>query len=317
VDARVLSSFPTGKPFEAGSDMIQCKHCRKPVFKPAAPEHIRDCLKKKQEKAQKKKEAKEAKEAAQRKERNGGISPDPPVDADGRKTSIGRLAGGLDSAKKTSKKRKADGDAGPKKKRKKDEPKKTGRQKGPVDVERQCGVLMPNGQMCARSLTCKTHAMGLKRAVPGRSMRYDILLAQYQKKNHAKQHRAAMEASGPAPEDIEDPAEIDSEEERDTVMAAISNYYQEDPFTGTKIMGAPLSTWDPAPLQRRYNYIRLKGALKSAIDSVHGSRIFSIASLGSGLFSGISSDELDIDLDAANETDNDEMDIEQPSSNVS
>jgi SAGA-associated factor 73 len=187
IDPKILAAFPCGRPFDTPADLIQCKHCRKPVYKPAAPEHIRDCLKKKQEKALKKKEAKEAKEAAQRKERNGGISPEPSVDADGKK-SIVKLDGGMDGAKKTSKKRKAEGDTATKKKRKKDEPKKTGRQKGPVDVEKQCGVLMPNGQMCARSLTCKTHAMGLKRAVPGRSMRYDILLAQYQKKNHAKQH---------------------------------------------------------------------------------------------------------------------------------
>jgi hypothetical protein len=42
--------------------------------------------------------------------------------------------------------------------------------------------------MCARSLTCKSHSMGAKRAVMGRSMRYDVLLAQYQKRNHARQH---------------------------------------------------------------------------------------------------------------------------------
>jgi SAGA-associated factor 73 len=188
VDSRLLSAFPVGRPFEQNTDMIQCKHCRKPIFKPGAPEHIRDCLKKKQEKAQKKKEAKEAKDAAQRKERNGGVSPGLGGGEDAKKSL--KLGGGGDSAKKTSKKRKAEGEAGPKKKRKKDEPKaKPSRLKGPVDVERQCGVLMPNGQMCARSLTCKTHAMGLKRAVPGRSMRYDVLLANYQKKNHAKQHR--------------------------------------------------------------------------------------------------------------------------------
>lgn len=58
--------------------------------------------------------------------------------------------------------------------------------KGPVDVERQCGVPLPQGGMCARSLTCKSHSMGSKRAVTGRSQPYDILLAQYQKKNHAK-----------------------------------------------------------------------------------------------------------------------------------
>lgn len=58
--------------------------------------------------------------------------------------------------------------------------------KGPVDVERQCGVPLPQGGLCARSLTCKSHSMGSKRAVTGRSQPYDILLAQYQKKNHAK-----------------------------------------------------------------------------------------------------------------------------------
>ena len=58
--------------------------------------------------------------------------------------------------------------------------------KGPVDVEKQCGVPLPQGGLCARSLTCKSHSMGSKRAVTGRSQPYDILLAQYQKKNHAK-----------------------------------------------------------------------------------------------------------------------------------
>ena len=58
---------------------------------------------------------------------------------------------------------------------------------GPVDVERQCGVIIKEGVQCARSLTCKSHSMGAKRAVPGRSLPYDMLLAAYQKKNQAKQ----------------------------------------------------------------------------------------------------------------------------------
>jgi hypothetical protein len=63
---------------------------------------------------------------------------------------------------------------------------RTKRIKGPVDVERQCGV-MKDGVPCARSLTCKSHSMGAKRAVPGRSLPYDMLLTAYQKKNQAKQ----------------------------------------------------------------------------------------------------------------------------------
>jgi SAGA-associated factor 73 len=288
MDGRVLAAFPVGRPFEPGSDMVQCKHCKKPVFRPAAPDHILDCLKKKQEKAQKKREAREAKEAALRKEANGGVSPDPRPFP--KKSSTGGTGGPaeLDSGgKKRGKKRKnaeEDGDGGPKRKRKRDQEKK-GRTKGPVDVEKQCGVPMPNGQLCARSLTCKTHSMGLKRSVLGRSQKYDILLAQYQRKNHARQHRAAMEANAPV-DDMEDPADIDSEEERDIVMNSINGYYKEDLFTGTRTMGTPLVTWDPAPLARRYNYIRLKGVLKSAIDSVHGSRLFTISAFGGGLFSG-------------------------------
>jgi hypothetical protein len=63
---------------------------------------------------------------------------------------------------------------------------------GPIDVEKHCGVLLPNGAQCARSLTCKSHSMGSKRAVPGRSLPYDMLLHAYQKKNQAKQQRTCF-----------------------------------------------------------------------------------------------------------------------------
>ncbi len=95
------------------------------------------------------------------------------------------------------KKRKADTEvertAPSHKKKKKDDPKvKVAKPKGPVDVERQCGVITPSGQPCARSLTCKSHSMGAKRAVPGRSLPYDMLLAAYQKKNQAKQQSTCL-----------------------------------------------------------------------------------------------------------------------------
>lgn len=102
-----------------------------------------------------------------------------------------------ENSSKQTKKRKAEmeGEKEPKKKKlKKDEPPKpkVPKPKGPVDVEKQCGVLLPNGGYCARSLTCKSHSMGAKRAVPGRSMPYDFLLAQYQKKNQAKQQSKSL-----------------------------------------------------------------------------------------------------------------------------
>lgn len=194
LDDKIAAAFPSGKPFEDLQETVNCKHCKRPVLRHAAAQHIKDCLKKKQEKLQKKKEAKEAKDAAIRKEKNGGVSPAPEAEegADPKRARKTALDLGDGTAKKSSKKRKADDEprgASAKKKKKEDTKAKAAKAKGPVDVEKQCGVLLNNGAMCARSLTCKSHSMGAKRSVPGRSMPYDVLLAQYQKKNQAKQQR--------------------------------------------------------------------------------------------------------------------------------
>lgn len=45
-------------------------------------------------------------------------------------------------------------------------------------------MLNDNGQPCLRSLTCKTHSMGAKRSVQGRSKSYDDLLLEWQKANN-------------------------------------------------------------------------------------------------------------------------------------
>ncbi|CAD6892158.1 unnamed protein product [Tilletia controversa] len=50
----------------------------------------------------------------------------------------------------------------------------------PLNVDKQCGVMTEKG-VCQRSLTCKSHSMGAKRAVPGRSRPYDDLLFDWQK----------------------------------------------------------------------------------------------------------------------------------------
>lgn len=190
LDEKTMAAFPTGRPIEDKIDVIQCKHCRRPVLRNIMPTHAKECLNKKQEKLKKKKEAKEAKDAAARRERGE----DDESSIKGARKSA--LKGADDDTKKGGKKRKLDVDAekAPNaKKKKKDEPKaKMPKAKGPVDVERQCGVALPNGGQCARSLTCKSHSMGLKRSVPGRSLPYDMLLAQYQKKNQAKQQSKSL-----------------------------------------------------------------------------------------------------------------------------
>ena len=205
-----MEIFPTGKPREDPLETVICKHCKRSVMKQTAAEHIRGCLKAKQEKARRKKEERDASRAKEKGEKEGedeaataAAGPGEGEDALGGTTMKGQksakksaVKGTAEEGTKKSKKRKADGsedekDNGKepkKKKKKKDEPKaKAAKPKGPVDVEKQCGVTLPNGGQCARSLTCKSHSMGAKRAVPGRSLPYDMLLQAHQKQNQARQ----------------------------------------------------------------------------------------------------------------------------------
>lgn len=62
-----------------------------------------------------------------------------------------------------------------------------------------CGVINADGVQCKRSLTCKTHAMGLRRAVPGRSQPFDILIAtQKQARDQAKLAKQENPSDSPA-----------------------------------------------------------------------------------------------------------------------
>lgn len=204
IDEKTMAAFPTGKPREEDHlETVICKTCKRPVLKQNAVEHIRGCIRAKQEKARKKKEARDAANRAKEKgdkdgdedvgagEKGEGAGDDSMKGQKSAKKSA--VKGMAEDGTKKGKKRKTeagedDKDKEPKKKKKKEEPKpKVPKPKGPVDVEKQCGVTLPNGAQCARSLTCKSHSMGAKRAVPGRSLPYDMLLQAYQKKNQARQ----------------------------------------------------------------------------------------------------------------------------------
>jgi len=50
---------------------------------------------------------------------------------------------------------------------------------GPVNLDTQCGVINDKNLPCSRALKCKTHSMGAKRAVQGRSKPYDELLLDF------------------------------------------------------------------------------------------------------------------------------------------
>ena len=244
--------------------------------------------KKKEAKEAKAKDAK-AKEAAEEKEKDKDKDGDSvmgdSIPASQRENEAGE--GGSGSTKKPpkksaskvsadgpkkSKKRKADGegDKEPKKKKlKKDEPPKPKlpKPKGPVNVETQCGVMLPNGGFCARSLTCKSHSMGAKRSVPGRSLPYDQLLAMYQKRNQAKIQKAALEAKAPLLDDGPPEGPVDSDEEKDAVMAAIA-----------RVRPVPLEQHVFVPTARKYKHIRMKEML--------GNALVSRGPGGGGLFGG-------------------------------
>ncbi|EGY15462.1 SAGA-associated factor 73 like protein [Verticillium longisporum] len=292
LDDTARETFATGRPLEDSPDLQQCKHCKKSILKTAAKGHIAQCLRVKKEKAQRKKEAREARERAKEALReeeakkadedgDGKGDDDSDGDEDGDKKGV---AGASKTAKKAAgkkadgdagkgKKRKAEGDAdkGPKTKKKKEDPKpKVPKPKGPVDVERQCGVLLPNGMPCARSLTCKSHSMGAKRAVAGRSLPYDMLLAAYQKKNQAKQQKAALDAIAPIEdEDDANTGPVDSDEETAAVMSALS-HWNPQPVVPQPVVN---------PIKRNYQLARLHEQLQMATNGGRTS-IFKVVGFG-------------------------------------
>lgn len=155
---------------------------------------------------------------------------------------------------------------------------------GPVDVERQCGVLK-DGVACARSLTCKSHSMGAKRAVPGRSLPYDMLLAAYQKKNQAKQQsksfqsttmnsltfsiEAAIDANAPLEDEEEGNGPLDSDEELTNVMQGLSAW---DP---QPVVEAPVQV----PIAKQYQLARLREQMMNATNNM-AINIFAVKGYG-------------------------------------
>ncbi|KAL4800042.1 mRNA capping enzyme, catalytic domain-containing protein [Aspergillus venezuelensis] len=302
IDEKTMSVFPTGKPREEDHlETVICKTCKRPVLKQNAAEHIRGCIRAKQEKARKKKEARDAANRAKAGEKEGDEEGAGDKGADGEETVKAQksakksaVKGMAEDGTKKGKKRKAEGDEDKdketKKKKKKEEAKpKTAKPKGPVDVEKQCGVPLPNGAQCARSLTCKSHSMGAKRAVPGRSLPYDMLLQAYQKKNQARQQKAAIDANAPLQDDLENNGPVDSDEEKDAVMAAISRS-QPQPLVNHTLIST----------KKKYQYVRIKEMLSHALGGARGGGLFSTGDqLNSPLEGNIFQPVDDITLDDA------------------
>ncbi|POS83249.1 hypothetical protein EPUL_003928 [Erysiphe pulchra] len=262
LDNASRQTFPTGRPLEDPLDLIRCTICKKMILKSVSGPHVNACNAIKKQKAQRKKEQKEARDRERREAEVAADDDDDDEDGDYKSGNV----------IKKGKKRKADTDADRvlKPKKKKDEPKPrvpkfrgelhnsdfeniTNADIGPVDVERQCGVLK-DGVPCARSLTCKSHSMGAKRAVAGRSLPYDFLLAAYQKKNQAKQQKAAINANAPLEDDDPTQGPIDSDDELSTVMQGLSNWNPQPAVP-------PIVQ---IPIDRRYMRERLREQLSQA-----------------------------------------------------
>ncbi|KAJ5039081.1 uncharacterized protein L3040_006751 [Drepanopeziza brunnea f. sp. 'multigermtubi'] len=287
-DAR--STFETGRPLDDMTPTLLCKHCKKGILKIKMGDHLKDCLETKRKKAQRKKEQKEARDKEKRnalkeneKDEEGDHKMAEDDDDDEEVGAEKKGPGGLKSTKKSAgkkaetdetkkgKKRKAEGDAekAPKQKKKKEEPKpKAPKQRGPVDVERQCGVIK-EGTPCARSLTCKSHSMGAKRAVPGRSLPYDMLLAAYQKKNQAKQQKAAIDANAPLEDEEEGNGPVDSDEELAAVQLGLANWNPQPVVPPLELM----------PIERQYQKARLREQMMNATNGGTVD-IFKVISLG-------------------------------------
>ncbi|KIL69497.1 hypothetical protein M378DRAFT_789303 [Amanita muscaria Koide BX008] len=142
---------PQSLPSGSGIGLVSCRDCGKTVLRTYMIEHTEKCA---------------------------------AIRAGSKKGNKGRTE--AEDAKKLSKKRKASPspDEGPKKKAKPATKVTKGRMRGPVDYDKQCGVINDKNLPCSRSLTCKSHSMGAKRAVQGRSKPYDELLLEWQRANN-------------------------------------------------------------------------------------------------------------------------------------
>ncbi|KAJ7126542.1 SCA7, zinc-binding domain-containing protein [Mycena crocata] len=149
-DMKLFGSQPLTSTSDIG--LVKCKECDKPILRSFMAEHAVTCA----------------------------------TIRSGKKAGKGKPGLEIEDPKKGSKKRKAspspsDPSLPPKKKSKPTTKVTKGRMKGPVDYDQQCGVINDKNLPCSRSLTCKSHSMGAKRAVEGRSRKYDDLLIDWQR----------------------------------------------------------------------------------------------------------------------------------------
>lgn len=75
---------------------------------------------------------------------------------------------------------------------------------------------------------------------------------------------AAIDANAPLQDDFDNNGPVDSDEERDAVMAAISRSHP-----------TPLAVHTPMPTRKKYHYVRMKEMLSSVLGGARGGGLFS------------------------------------------
>jgi len=137
--------------------------------------------------------------------------------------------------KKSKKENKPPGDSG-----------KGGRFKGPINLDIHCGVINDKGVPCSRKLTCKSHAMGPKRAVVGRSRPFDELQQEMLRlnpkykepmKRKSKEEKAAEKAREKEEKRLEKEREKGLKNEEKAKLAAGKAALKATVVPGMKVIG--------------------------------------------------------------------------------
>ena len=76
---------------------------------------------------------------------------------------------------------------------------------------------------------------------------------------------AAIDANAPLPEDLEPSGAVDSDEEKEAIMAALARHRPR-----------PMVTFTPVSQRSKYQYIRMKDMLRSALGTPQGGSMFSM-----------------------------------------
>ncbi|XP_041442459.1 ataxin-7-like protein 1 isoform X4 [Xenopus laevis] len=153
------------------------------------------------------------------------------------------------------------------------------------DPNKHCGVLDPETKKpCTRSLTCKTHSLNHRRAVPGRKKQFDILLAEHKARSREKEVTKDKEHT-PSSRETHQSQPTPAQEQS---SGAAANSVQEPKVT-SPAKARPQNSVLPRPTSAN--------SINSASSSNHSAFVPEppVSSVGGDLASRLSSDEGEVE----------------------